>query len=56
MYILNNNTQLTKYRFISIGSHERQHLLFSLVPLILCCAFKICVNPIIKINGIDYVF
>ena len=36
MYKVNNNKHLTKKHNICIGSHEEQHLLFSLVHLILC--------------------
>ena len=36
MYNSNNNKQLTKSDPLSLGRHEKQHLLFSLVHLILC--------------------
>jgi len=36
MYNLSNNKQLTKISYMRLGSHEEQHLLFSLVHLILC--------------------
>jgi len=31
-----NNNNLTKNNHIGLGCHEKQHLLFSLVHLILC--------------------
>jgi hypothetical protein len=35
MYKVNNNKQLSKNSYMRLDSHEEQHLLFSLVHLIL---------------------
>jgi len=40
MYNVNSNKQLTINEQHRLGSHKKQHLLFSLVHLILCYALK----------------
>ena len=47
MYKLNNNKQLNKITSISLGGRKEQHLLFSLVHLILCYV-AIVINQFIK--------